>query len=160
MLDGGQEAGRRIALAALPARDHLARARVEDAVGAAGVEPQCRKRSLYALALRRQQPQVRLDTLGLLATLLLEALLLGELGLDFPSCVFLDLAPQRRILLDLLADRRLGAEFRQLLTLLLDLLIGSLMVGVGRDDRRRGLAGEVVVATAREQHEDRRNAEP
>ena len=48
-------AGRRIALAALPARDHLARARAEDAVGAAGVEAQCRQRHLDALAIGRRR---------------------------------------------------------------------------------------------------------
>src|SRR5439155_8629032 len=49
VLGAAQEAGRRIILAALPGRDHFARAWIEDAVDAACVESQRRQRDLDAL---------------------------------------------------------------------------------------------------------------
>ena len=57
LLRRGQEARRRVLARLLPRRDHLARARAEQAVVAARVEAQRRKRDLQALAVGRLQPQ-------------------------------------------------------------------------------------------------------
>ena len=54
-------AGDLIAPDGLPSADRLARAAAEQAVGRAGLEPQCRQTQLYLAALLARQSERRLD---------------------------------------------------------------------------------------------------